>query len=110
VRTLGESIPHVTLCHVTSDPRFPHRPLNGCSGCLADFASVSAFDRHRYGTYEPLERDCMDEAEMLAAGLEVDPRGRWRIKLSASDRERLQALRGSAESPAEASSKEEAAA
>jgi hypothetical protein len=51
----------------------------------------------------------MDEAEMLAAGLEVDPRGRWRIKLSASDRERLQALRGSTESPAKASGEEEAA-
>jgi hypothetical protein len=94
---------------VLRDERFPRKPLNGCSGCLADFASVSAFDRHRYGTYEPLERWCMDEAEMLAAGLEVDPRGRWRIKLSASDRERLQALRGSTESPAKASGEEEAA-
>jgi hypothetical protein len=71
---------------VSRDPRFPQRPLNGCSGCGTDFASVSAFDRHRVGKFEPLERRCMDETEMVAAGLELDPRGRWRI---AADAERI---------------------
>jgi hypothetical protein len=72
---------------MTSDPRFPYRPLNGCSTCGCDFASVSAFDRHRTAvrayTYTeglkldpPVEdgRRCMDEAELLKAGMEVDPR------------------------------------
>jgi hypothetical protein len=77
-----------------SDPRFAHRPLNGCSGCREDFASVSAFDRHRVGTFEPNDRRCMDDREMLAAGMEVDERGRWRIALTDADRERLQALKG----------------
>jgi hypothetical protein len=85
---------------VTADARFPRKPLNGCSGCLADFASVSAFDRHRYGTYEPLERWCMDEAEMLAAGMEVDHRGRWRIAADAARvREAFSAVRLTPESP-----------
>jgi hypothetical protein len=85
---------------VLRDERFPRRPLNGCSACLADFASVSAFDRHRYGTYEPLERRCMDEAEMLAGGLEVDPRGRWRIAADAVRvREAFSAVRLTPESP-----------
>ena len=85
---------------VPRDERFLRRPLNGCSACLADFASVSAFDRHRYGTYEPLERWCMDEAEMLAAGLEVDQRGRWRIAADAARvREAFSAVRLTPESP-----------
>jgi hypothetical protein len=81
---------------MNADPRFPRRPANGCSGCRQDFASVDAFDRHRVGRYgfsyeEGLQFDipredgrrCMDESEMLAAGLELDDRGRWRVAASA---------------------------
>jgi hypothetical protein len=95
---------------VSADPRFPKKPLNGCSACRCDFASVSAFDRHRIGTYEPLERDCMNEAEMVKAGLEVDPRGRWRIAADAARaREAFSALRVTPEKPREDSEGAEAA-
>jgi hypothetical protein len=66
--------------------------MNGCRACGLDFASVSAFDRHRTGTHEytfpqGLERDapvgdgrkCMDESELRVVGMEVDARGRWCI-------------------------------
>jgi hypothetical protein len=72
--------------------------MNGCRGCGFEFASVSAFDRHRTGTHEytfaqGLKRDalvedgrkCMDESEMRVAGMELDARGRWCI---AADAER----------------------
>jgi hypothetical protein len=92
-----------------SDPRFTHRPLNGCSGCRQDFSSVAAFDRHRVGSFDPFDRRCMDETEMLVAGMEVDERGRWRIALSDEDRERLRALKGSPYSPTEVEGEEEVA-
>lgn len=67
--------------------------MNLCRGRSTDFASVSAFDRHRAGRNEYLwsvEREdgrrCMDETEMLDVGMEVDGRGRWRI---AGDAERI---------------------
>ena len=67
-------------------------PRNFCRGCSQDFASVSAFDRHRIGTYkythdEGLRRDpiredgrrCLDADEMPEAGMAPDVRGRWTI-------------------------------
>lgn len=64
--------------------------MNLCRGCSQDFGSVSLFDRHRIGAYEPgnyqghiedwspeLGRRCMDEEEMQAKGWEQDARGRW---------------------------------
>jgi hypothetical protein len=60
--------------------------VNLCRGCNEDFASASAFDRHRTGTHRYLwsaEREdgrrCLDDAEMLDAGMEPDKRGGWRI-------------------------------
>jgi hypothetical protein len=66
--------------------------LNLCRSCGCDFASVSAFDRHRAGSYvytfvEGLELDppredgrrCLDADEMLDAGMALDVRGRWTI-------------------------------
>ena len=77
--------------------------MNLCRSCGLDFGSVSAFDRHRVGkhafTYaEGLELDppredgrrCLDEDEMLAVGMELDARGRWRL---VPDLERLRKLR-----------------
>jgi hypothetical protein len=66
--------------------------LNLCR-CGCDFASVSAFDRHRTGSYEytfaeGLELDpsrddgrrCLDADEMLEAGMVPDVRGRgWSL-------------------------------
>jgi hypothetical protein len=71
--------------------------LNPCRSCGCDFASVSAFDRHRgvhQYTYsvglklEPPREDgrrCMNAEELAGAGMERDERGRWRI---AADAER----------------------
>jgi hypothetical protein len=66
--------------------------LNLCTTCKADFASVSAFDKHRVGkhAYTYLEgikmdppredgRRCLDSDEMLERGMELDSRGRWAI-------------------------------
>jgi hypothetical protein len=80
----------------------PENPANYCASCGLDFSSVSAFDRHRAGRHEPDERRCLDMAEILAAGMELDPRGRYRIQLTAADQERLSALKGSPETPRKA--------
>lgn len=44
-------------------------PRNGCSECGCDFTSLAAFDRHRYGTNEPLARRCLTHEEMAEVGL-----------------------------------------
>jgi hypothetical protein len=88
--------------------------LNFCASCETDFASVGAFDRHRIGVHaytfqegqrlDPPREDgrrCMSASEMQAAGMEVDPRGRWRIALSTADQNRLRSLKGSAQSDSE---------
>jgi hypothetical protein len=93
-----------------SDPRFGGKtPLNGCSACRTDFASVAAFDKHRTGKHEydfdfdhPDGRRCLAPDEMLAAGMELDPRGRWRLKLTDTERLRLSELTGSPQTDEEA--------
>ena len=70
--------------------------MNLCRSCSLDFSSLGAFDRHRVGKHEldwpehPDGRRCMDESEMIEAGMEVDSRGRWRVAVSEDDRRRLQ--------------------
>ena len=63
------------------------------------FASVTAFDRHRVGRHEHVwsaEREdgrrCLDEDELRDAGMELDPRGRWRVALTQETQERLRSL------------------
>jgi hypothetical protein len=64
--------------------------VNLCTSCNQDFSSVAAFDRHRIGKHEytcaeglkmeaPCEdgRRCMTAEEITAAGMELNPRGRW---------------------------------
>jgi hypothetical protein len=66
-----------------SDPRFAHRPLNGCGGCHTDFTSLRLFDAHRVGdhalTWPEHEngRRCRDAEEMTEKGWQQDDRGRW---------------------------------
>jgi hypothetical protein len=78
--------------------------VNLCRACSEDFASVSAFDRHRTGDHEldfpehPDGRRCRDDREMREVGMELDSSGRWRIALSEADRERLAGLRMGPES------------
>ena len=58
--------------------------FNLCRSCDKDFASVSAFDRHRTGDHEldyPEQeegRRCRNEQEMIEAEMERDRSGRWR--------------------------------
>jgi hypothetical protein len=52
--------------------------MNLCSGCKEDFGSVSTFDAHRVGRYNPNNRHCLDQEEMLARHWRQDSRGRWR--------------------------------
>jgi hypothetical protein len=69
-----------------TDPRFPSgTPLNGCSACRRDFASLTAFDSHRVGSHaydwSPEREDgrrCLDVDE-LSDWLQ-DQRGRWTTK------------------------------
>jgi hypothetical protein len=78
------------------------QPLNECSTCRLDFASLSAFDAHRVGKYPqtgpseyrdrlatglvPVDEDwrpehgrrCLSEDELRERGFRTDKRGRWR--------------------------------
>lgn len=60
------------------DHDFPkgYRPMAFCRSCGKDFAGDSLFDRHRTGDFEfnfsaehSDGRRCMDDEEMIAAGL-----------------------------------------
>jgi hypothetical protein len=72
---------------------------NFCRACSIDFASLSAFDKHRTGVHEsswslehPGGRRCLIGDELLGAGMELDPKGRWRIALTDEKRAELAAL------------------
>lgn len=76
--------------------------MNLCRSCNTDFASVAAFDKHRVGVYAyawtPEREDgrrCLRESELLEVGMELDPRGRWRIALTNEKRAELVALSAS---------------
>ena len=79
---------------------------NFCRTCRHDFASISAFDRHRTGVHEYLYaeglelgvedgRRCLDAGEMNDLGMDVDGAGRWHFPPSPVERERFQTLRES---------------
>ncbi len=63
--------------------RFDH-PRNACTACGHDFTSLKLFDQHRTGRFEPLTRRCLDEDEMVAAGLALDKNGRWHDPVAAA--------------------------
>jgi hypothetical protein len=85
------------------DSRFGGKiPLNGSGSCRLDFASVSAFDRHRIGAHShdfslerPDGRRCMAEDEMTTAGMVIDRNGRWSIPPTEGQKESLRRLRAS---------------
>ena len=66
------------------------QPLNQCSGCGKDFASLEYFDAHHVGHYGPgiyagpvekwtpeKGRRCLTTEELTERGLKLDERGRW---------------------------------
>ena len=74
-----------------------------CSSCHETFTCVSAFDRHRVGSFgvpiyavsqsgksrrvishTPHERRCLTEAEMLAKGMARNDKGWWMTRPSES--------------------------
>lgn len=67
-----------------------------CRGCGLYFSGMTAFDKHRVGSYQPNERRCMNASEMLAAGL-VLKNDVWGLPISEERREQLARLRLSAE-------------
>jgi hypothetical protein len=76
--------------------------VNLCRACNTDFASLAACDKHRVGVHEYLwstdradGRRCLRESELLEVGMELDPRGRWRIALTNEKRVELVALSAS---------------
>ncbi len=69
--------------------------MTECASCGLAFAGTSAFDFHRRGVHaftlsEGLRmeqrredgRRCLHVSEMGEAGMELDSRGRWRVKAS----------------------------
>jgi hypothetical protein len=75
--------------------------MNLCRACGEDFSSIGAFDKHRVGGHaytwslnHPDGRRCLIGDELLEAEMELDPRGRWRIALTDSERSRIAGLRG----------------
>lgn len=48
-----------------------------CSACKETFSSVSSFDSHRVGKYEPMTRRCLTRDEMLAKNMVLNERGMW---------------------------------
>jgi hypothetical protein len=90
--------------------------LNLCTACELDFASVSAFDRHRVGShaydfpegldFDPPREDgrrCLDEQEMSESGMEKNARGRWSLPTTSQDEARFARLRNPLRSCLEAS-------
>lgn len=63
-----------------SDPRLPHGSnFCRCPSCGEYFLNERAFDRHRTGSHETGDRRCTATPHMSDAGLELDPRGYWRL-------------------------------
>jgi len=58
--------------------------VNECGECGLDFSSVEAFDKHRVGRHEPLERRCLSLEELKERGFAQDARGRWTIPARAA--------------------------
>lgn len=70
--------------------------LNLCTVCGEDFNSEAAFDMHRQGTFEPLDRYCLMPGEMLAKGMAKNSAGRWVTELMPAE---LTARRTAAKAP-----------
>lgn len=54
---------------------------SACSACGNVFKSVSGFDMHRIGSFEPNLRRCLTPGEMLSKGMSVNSDGQWITKV-----------------------------
>lgn len=63
-----------------------------CTGCGLFFSGMTAFDKHRIGSYQPNTRRCMNASEMLGAGL-VLRNDVWGLPITEEQREQLASLR-----------------
>jgi hypothetical protein len=64
----------------------PDNPPNYCRRCQRDFASIGAHYAHLTPDdiaiptdWNPAPVRCLDEAELEAAGMSLDSRGRWQL-------------------------------
>jgi hypothetical protein len=80
----------------------PDTPQNYCRRCKRDFASLGAFDKHFTPddiaiptNWNPNPQRCLDADELEHAGMELDPRGRWRFLLTEKKKASLAALKAS---------------
>ena len=67
-----------------SDSSGGHCRGGGYGGCCKSFTSLSGFDKHRTGRYEPDERRCRTSDELLAKGWTVDDNNTWRTPAPAT--------------------------
>ena len=56
--------------------------MNQCGACGLDFGSLTAFDKHRVGRHEPLERRCLTLEELEQKGFVQNHYGRWTLAAS----------------------------
>lgn len=62
-----------------SDRSGGHCRGGGFGGCCKSFRSLTGFDKHRTGKYEPNERRCMTADELTAKGWTCDDNNTWRM-------------------------------
>ena len=53
--------------------------IEHCDACHETFTGTSAGDKHRTGSYVPMERRCLSADEMRALGMEQNARGVWTL-------------------------------
>lgn len=59
-----------------------------CRACGLQFKSTHSFDQHRAGTFQPLARRCLTEAELRLIGLSPTTAGVWRVPMTETQRKR----------------------
>lgn len=74
-------LPDEAACPLQQAAALEPSPLIGdrcrCGACGESFNSTFTFERHRVGTFEPLERCCLSVAQMLAQGFRKNKAGYW---------------------------------
>jgi hypothetical protein len=77
------------LCSLLPTTRRSMNPLNQCSVCSADFASLAAFDDHILSKPSDPVFACMTVAEMESVRWTQNERGRWTSPKLAAKAEKL---------------------